>query len=74
MTPVLVLTGSGAPELTSAERHDDVLVISLRNGHAWLPQLADVETTLDEATAQVAASELMAYRRQRTHYELARSR
>jgi len=73
VTPVLVLTGSGAPELTLAERRDDVPVISLRKGHAW-PQLAGLEPTLDEATAQVAASELMAYRSQRTDYELAHSR
>ena len=60
--------------MTLAERHDDVLVISLRNGHAWRPQLAGLETTLDQATAQVAASELLAYRSQRTNYELAHSR
>lgn len=74
VTPVLILTGSGAPDMTAAERHDDVLVISLRNGHAWRPHLAGLQPTLEEATAQVAASELLAYRSQRTDYELALGR
>ena len=74
VTPVLILTGSGAPDMTLAERHDDVLVIPLRNGHAWRPQLAGLEPTLDEAAAQAAASALLTYRRQRTDYELAHSR
>jgi hypothetical protein len=71
VTPVLILMGSGAPDMTLAERHADVLVLALRNGHAWPPQLAGLEITLDEATAQVAAAELMAYRSQRINYELA---
>jgi len=73
VTPVLILTGSGAPEMTLAERRDDVVVIPLRNGHARRPLLAGLEPTLDQATAQVAASELLAYRSQRTDYELAHS-
>jgi hypothetical protein len=60
--------------MPSAERRGDVLVVPLRNGHAWRPQLAGLEPTLDEATAQIAASELLAYRSQRTHYELAHGR
>jgi hypothetical protein len=71
---VLLAIADGSPDMTLAERHDDVLVISLRNGHAWRPQLAGLEPTLDEATAQAAASELLAYRRQRTDYELAHGR
>jgi Nuclease-related domain len=72
VTPVLILTGSGAPHMTLAERHDDVLVVPLNHGHAWRSQLDGLDPTLDEATAQVAASELLAYRSQRTEYELAR--
>lgn len=74
VTPVLILTGSGTPELTVAERHDDVLVVALRDGHTWRQQLAGLDPTLDEATAEVAAAALLAYRNQRTDYELARSR
>lgn len=73
LTPVLILTGSGAPDMTSPEWHDDVLVVSLRNGHAWRSHLAGLDSTLDEATAKTAASELLAYRRQRTDYELTQS-
>jgi hypothetical protein len=73
LTPVLILTGSGAPDMTSPERHDGVLVVPFRNGHVWRSHLAGLDPTLDEATAQAAASELLAYRRQRTDYELAQS-
>ncbi|WP_175527220.1 nuclease-related domain-containing protein [Blastococcus tunisiensis] len=55
VTPVLILTGSGAPDIILAERHDDVLLIALRNGHAWRSQLAGLEPIIDEAAAQVAA-------------------
>lgn len=74
VTSVLILTGPGTPEMAVADWHDDVLVVPLRNGHPWGPQLADLDPTLDEVTAQVAASELLAYRSQRTDYELTRSR
>ena len=40
----------------------------------WHPLIAGLEHTLDEATAERAAAELLAYRRQRIDYELARSR
>ncbi|SNR97142.1 Nuclease-related domain-containing protein [Blastococcus mobilis] len=74
VTPVLILTSSGTPKMTVAERHDDVLVVALRHGHTWRQQFAGLDPTLDEATAQVAAAALLAYRSQRTDYELARSR
>jgi hypothetical protein len=74
VTPMLILVGSGAPELTAAERHDDVLVATLRQNHTWRPLLAGPAHILDEATAERAAAELLAYRSQRTSYELARNR
>lgn len=74
VTPMLILVGSGAPELTAAERHDDVLVATLRNSHTWRPLIAGPAHMLDEATAERAAAELLAYRSQRTDYELARNR
>lgn len=74
VTPVLILTGSGAPDMTVAELHDDVLVVPLRNGHAWRSLLAGLDPALDEATAHVAAAELLAYRSARTDYELTRTR
>ena len=74
VTPVLILTGSGAPDMALAERHEDVLVVALRHGHAWRSKLTGLGPSLDEATAQIAADELLDYRRQRTDYELSHSR
>jgi Nuclease-related domain len=74
VTPMLILVGSGAPELTVAERQDDVLVATLRNSDTWRPVIAGTAHTLDEAAAERAAAELLAYRSQRTDYELARNR
>jgi ribosomal protein S28E/S33 len=74
VTPILILVGPGAPELTVAERHDDVLVASLRKGHNWRFLVANSAHTLDDATAERATAELLTYRSQRTDYELARDR
>jgi hypothetical protein len=71
---MLVLAGSGAPELTSAEAHGDVLVATLGDSRTWRALIAGPEHTLEEATAERAATELFAYRRQRTDHELAHSR
>jgi hypothetical protein len=73
VTPMLILAGSGAPELTVAERHDDVLVVTSRGPQTWRPLIAGREQTLDEATAARAAAELLAYRSERTEYELTHS-
>lgn len=74
VTPMLILAGSGAPELPPSEGHDDVLIATLRNSHTWRPLLAGPGHVLDEATAGRAATELLTYRSQRTDYELARNR
>ncbi len=74
VTPVLILTGPGAPDLTLAERRDEVLIASLCSGHVWRSQLAGLDPRLDDSTAHMAATELLAYRKQRIDYELANSR
>jgi hypothetical protein len=71
---MLILTGPGAPELKVAQRHDDVLIATLRDDHTWQPLLVGPDETLEEATAERAAAELLAYRGQRIEYELARGR
>lgn len=74
VTPLLILVGSGAPALTAAEQHNDVHVTALRSSETWRSLIAGPEHSLDEDTAQRAATELRAYCRQRIDYELARSR
>lgn len=74
VTPMLILAGSGSPDLTAAERHNDVLVATFRDSHTWGPLLAGSEDIVDQPTAGRAAAELLAYRSQRTDYELTRSR
>ena len=51
---MLILVGSGAPELTAAERHDDVLVATLRKSHTWRALIGSAEPTLHEITAERA--------------------
>ena len=59
--------------MTAAERHDDVLVTTLRHSRTWRPLIAGPNHALDEATAERAAAELLAYRSERTAYELTHS-
>jgi hypothetical protein len=74
VTPLLILAGSGAPVLTATEQREDVHVTALRSTHTWRTLIAGPALLLDEATAERAAAELLAYRSQRTDYELARNR
>jgi hypothetical protein len=74
VTPMLILVGSGTPEMTVAERLGDVHVASLRNSDTWRPLVAGTAHTLDDAIAKRAITELLAYRSQRTDYELAHNR
>jgi hypothetical protein len=74
VTPVFVLAGSGAPELTATPRRDEVLVATVRTSSTWGPLLADPGEALDQATAERAAAELLAYRSQRIDHDLARGR
>jgi hypothetical protein len=67
---MLIIAGPGAPDLAGVERHDDVLIATLRNSDAWHPEFTDSGGGLKEETTRAAVAELLAYRSQRTDYEL----
>ncbi len=75
VSPLLILAGSGAPDMAAIGRYGDVLVGTLRNSDAWRSALMGLDSHhLDEVTARTAAAELSAFCQERTGYELANPR
>lgn len=73
VTPVLLLTGSGSPDMVEAKRQGDVLVLRHHWQGPWSEE-SEGDNVLDDVTARAAADHLTAYRTRRTEYELARHR
>jgi hypothetical protein len=70
--PVLLFTGPGAPYMPPAVQYDDVVITGFTNPRTWVEGAVGAGDPLDLETARRAASELLAYREQRTQYERSR--
>jgi hypothetical protein len=69
-TPVLLLTGPGAPDLAGGIEHRGVLIATLRTTE-WLRRRLTGQTgSFDQQTATKAALQLRIYREERIRYEL----
>jgi hypothetical protein len=69
VTPVLLFTGPGAPFMPPVVQYDDVVITGFTNPRTWVEGAVGAGDPLDLETARRAASELLAYREQRTQYE-----